>query len=99
MYRFLVAALFCAVAHATPTLPPHAPTPRASQVSAQPEMIKTAAAGSGLRAEAARDKRAPAGVASGDQESSSEPGTREMVLAALALMLGIAIRRHGVGRK
>ena len=100
MYRFLVAALFFAAAHAAPTSHPHASKPRAGEVSAESKIIKTAAAGSlSLHAEAGHDSRAPAAVTAGNRESPSQPGTHDMVFAALVLMLGIAIRRYGVDRK
>lgn len=102
MYRFLVAALFCAAAHAAPALEQHAstPAPRAGEVRAESKIIKTAAAGSlTLHTEAAHNDRAPATVTAGNRESPSQPGSHDMVFAGLVLMLGIAIRRYGVDRK
>ncbi len=100
MNRFLVAALFCAVAHAAPASQQHAPTPHVGEVSADSRVIKTAAAGSlGLHGEAARDNRAPAAVTPSKRESPSQPGTDHLVFAGLLLMLGIAIRRYGMDRK
>lgn len=99
MYRFLAAVLFCTLAQATAPLPQHGPPPRASQVGAQPEIVRTAAAGVNIRTEAGRDKRPPLTIGSGGNDSPSEPPTRHMVLAAAALIAGIAIRRYGVSRK
>jgi hypothetical protein len=97
MYRFLFASLFCAVASATPALPHQLATPKTGQVLAQAEIIKTAAVGPGLRAES-RTKRAPAAVST-DDDSPAEPAKQHMVLAAIALMAGIAFRRYRVSRK
>lgn len=100
MYRFLVAALLCAGAHAAPASQQHAPTPRVGEVSADSRVIKTAAAGSlGLHGKAARDNRVPTAVTAGKRESPSQPETHHLVFAGLLLMLGIAIRRYGVDRK
>lgn len=99
MYRFLIAVLFCTVSHAASPLPKDAAVARASQVGTPPEIIRTVGAGMSLRADASRDKRAPAAIRVVGNDSPSEPATRHMVFAALALIAGIAIRRYGVSRK
>lgn len=97
MYRFVATALFCVAAHAAPTAVPQKPpvAARATEVTAPAELIKTVSAGTRIGAETPRDKRS-APVAANEKES--KPGTRNMVLAALALMVGIAVRRYGVGK-
>lgn len=102
MYRFLTAVLICTVAHATTPLPQHVPATHAKQLGAQPAaIIMTASAGVSLRGQSGRDEHGPVAVAVGidRNDSPSQPPTRHMVLAAVALIAGIAIRRYGVSRK
>ena len=98
MYRSLVVALFCIAAQAAPAAQdkPQVP-PSARPASAPAELIKSASAGTRVEAGLPRDK--PPAAAAPAEQPSHKPATRDMVLAALALMVGIAVRRYGVGRQ
>jgi hypothetical protein len=104
MQRAVIAIVLCVVAQAasaqTQCVAPSAPVanalPQAPQQAARAELIKTAAAGT-------RDDVLPATTVSarsrvsGQQDHPRRGGTA-MLLAALALMSGIALRRYGAPR-
>lgn len=95
MYKKLAAALLCGFAQLATAC--ESPLAAADEVRATPALIKTAVAGPRTAKASQRESRIA--QASPKKQAPPERESGGLVLAAVALMAGIALRRYVVGRQ